>query len=81
MRVRLHDQVENRGAGAAEMEGFAEAFKDQIALVLGGIYGDVDGEGLGGFIELEAGEDVEGEALAAEVEEMAGPGPVNEFGD
>lgn len=81
MRVGLYHQVKNGGAGAAEVEGFAEEFEDQIALVVGGIYGNVLGEGLGGFIELEAGEDVKGEAFASEGEEVAAASPGDEVGD
>lgn len=79
MRVRLHHQVENRRAGIADLQGLSEALKDQIALVVGGGDGDVLGEGLGGLVELEAGEDVEGEALAPEGEEVAVAGPVEEL--
>ena len=41
--------------------------------------GNVLGEGLGGLVELEAGEDVEGEALGAEGEEGVAAGPVEEL--
>lgn len=65
------------------MESFAEAFKDQIALfiVVVGIDRNVLGEGLGGLVKLEAGEDMEGEALAAEGEEVASPSPIEEAQD
>jgi hypothetical protein len=56
-----------------------EAVKDQIAGVVDGIEGDVLGEGLGSLVELEAGENVEGEALAMDVEELVGFGPVEEL--
>jgi hypothetical protein len=56
-----------------------QAVKDQIASVVDGINGYVLGEGLGGLVELEAGENVEGEALAMEAEEAVGFGPVEEI--
>lgn len=62
------------------MVGIVEAFKDDGAVgVVGGVEGDILGEGLGGLVELEAREDVEGEALALEREERVGVGPVEEL--
>lgn len=61
------------------MEGIAEGFEDQSAGIIGCTEGEVLGEGLGGLVELEAGEYVEGEALAGEGEEMAGSSPADEL--
>lgn len=46
---------------------------------VGGTAGEVLGQGLGGFEELEAGEDVEGEAFAMEIEEREGASPGEEL--
>jgi len=77
--IGLYHQVEDRRAGVAGMVRVLQAVKDQIASVVDGINGYVLGEGLGGLVELEAGENVEGEALAMEAEEAVGFGPVEEI--
>jgi hypothetical protein len=58
-----------------------EALKNQIAagVVVDGIDRHVLGERLGGLVELEASEDVEGEAFALESEELVWFGPVEEI--
>lgn len=56
-----------------------EAVEDQIASVVNSIDGHVLGEGLGGLVQLEPGEDVEGEALALKGEEAMRFGPVQEL--
>lgn len=79
MGIGLYHQVEDRRAGVAGMVRVLEAVKDQIAGVVDGIEGHVLGEGLGSLVELEAGENVEGQALAMDVEELVGFGPVEEL--
>lgn len=61
------------------MQGVTEALKDQIAPVVDGIEGNVLGDGLGALVQLEASEDVEGEALALEGEETMVSSPTEEL--
>lgn len=79
MRVRLHHQVKDRRARIADMKGVSEALKDQTAPIVDGVEGNVLREGLSGLVELEAGEDVERQALAWEGQELAVSSPVEEI--
>lgn len=69
--VRFHYQIENRGSGIAEIVSLLKRSEDERSVFFVSGFGcDVFGQGLGGFVELESGEDVESDAFATEGEEL-----------
>jgi len=84
-REGFDDEVEDGRAGIAGVVGVVEVAEEGGAGGVVEVGSEVFGEVLGGVIELEAGKDVKGQALAMRCEEMLdlglGLGPVEELED
>lgn len=81
MRIGLHHEIEHRGAGIADMKRLPKALKNGRTGVVVGTEGEFLGQCLGGFVELEAGENVERETFARGIEERVVLSPVEELED
>src|SRR5688572_27271575 len=78
MRVGFYHQVEHSRARLARMVSVPETGKDRLTLVIAEFQSDILRNGLGSLVELETSENMNGNALAIKVEELAVACPVDE---
>lgn len=79
MRIGLHHEIEHRRTRIVGMVRIFKALKNGRTGGVAGTEGEFLGQGLGGFVKLEAGENVETEAFAMGIEERVVPSPGEEF--
>lgn len=79
MRVRFYQEIEDSRARIEFLIRIAEAVKNRRTRIIRRTGGKLFGKGLGGFVELEPGENVKGKALALRGEEMLGASPGEEL--